>query len=483
MADAIQQIPWAALIVVVPLLSAAASFLSPLAAARKTIHAAAVLSTLVSVAGLAWNVLADGPVRHDIGGWGAPLGIGLYADGLSVLMLSMTALVGAAVSLYSSSYFPAGGAAQRRFWPLWLFLWSSLNGLFLSRDLFNLYITLEVMGIAAVALVAMAGSAGSLLAGMRYFIVAVLGSLTYLMGVAVVYSQCAALDIDAIRRVMDPGQTAIMLAAALMLAGMLAKSALFPMHFWLPQAHASAPAPVSAVLSALVVKASFYVMLRLWTDLFPGGALMEAGVLLGVLGSFAIIWGGVMALRQKSLKLLIAYSTVSQIGYLFLFFPMSGVEQAFTGTVFQALSHALAKASMFLAAGNFLSAFGHDRLEGLAGIKGRLQASVFSFGLAGASLMGLPPSGGFVAKWQLLNASIESGQWWWAVIIISGGLLAAVYIFSAIRVFLTRTETPPEYKPVPLAMEAAALSLALLSVALGLASALPMSLMPGWGAR
>lgn len=483
MADVIQQIPWAALTVVVPLVAAAASFLAASPPVLRIIHATAVLSIVGSVAALAWSVWLGGPVRHDIGGWASPLGIALYGDGLSVLMLSMTALVGAAVSVHSFYYFPAGVTGQRRFWPLWLFLWAALNGLFLSRDVFNLYVTLEVMGIAAVALVAMAGSAESLVAGMRYFFVAVLGSLAYLMGVAILYSKCGALDMDAISGALDPGQAATSLAAALMLTGMLAKTALFPMHFWLPRAHASAPAPVSAVLSALVVKASFYIMLRLWTDVFPAGALVEAGVLLGALGAGAIIWGGAMALRQRTLKLLVAYSTVSQIGYLFLFFPMSGMEDAFTGSVFQALAHSLAKAAMFLAAGNFLVAFGHDRIEGLSGFTGRLQVSVFSFGLAGASLMGLPPSGGFIAKWQLLKASLQSGQWWWAAVVIAGGLLAAAYIFPVIRVFFKHTGNQAECKPVPWIMEGAALALALLSIALGLASAVPMHFIAGWSAN
>src|SRR5690606_4774232 len=194
--------------------------------------------------------------------------------------------------------------------------------------------------------------------------------------------------------------------------GLVIKTALVPMHFWLPPAHANAVSPVSAVLSALVVEGSFYIILRLMTvmdgvELIPGLPLV-----LGLLGSVAIVWGSVQAFTQARLKMLVAYSTVAQIGYLFILFPLvnaatarSDMSTAISAGVFQAVSHGLAKGSMFLAAGAILSIVGHDRIADLGGLARRAPAQAFAFGIAGVSMIGLPPSGGFVSKWLYVSAA------------------------------------------------------------------------------
>src|SRR5258708_26526649 len=153
-----------------------------------------------------------------------------------------------------------------------------------------------------------------------------------------------------------------------MTAGLLAKAALFPLHLWLPPAHANAPAAASAVLSALVVKASFFLIVRLWFDVMPALATAAVTTVLATLGAAAILFGSVLALRQARLKLLVAYSTVAQIGYLFLMFPLAigghpWSADAWNGGIMQMLSHAFAKAAMFLAAGPGAEQPGHDRLR------------------------------------------------------------------------------------------------------------------------
>jgi formate hydrogenlyase subunit 3/multisubunit Na+/H+ antiporter MnhD subunit len=168
----------------------------------------------------------------------------------------------------------------------------------------------------------------------------------------------------------------------------------------LTPAHASAPA--SALLSALVVKAPLVILLRLWFEALPMVATPAVAQLLGALGAGSIVLGSILALRQERLKLVIAYSTVAQLGYLVLVFPLvggSGEQQpwaasAWTGVVFQALAHALAKGAMFLAAGAMIQAAGHDRLERLTGLAQEVPPAAFAFDLAAVSLMGLPPSGG-----------------------------------------------------------------------------------------
>jgi formate hydrogenlyase subunit 3/multisubunit Na+/H+ antiporter MnhD subunit len=443
-----------------PLVGAIVSFLWP----RRSVPLGLLtaIGIVGCVIGLGWQMALLGAQRYAVGGWGAPLGIDLYADGLSLLMLMVTAGLGLGISVYSSRYFERKPSTV--FWPLWLFLWAALNALFLAADIFNLYVTLELLGLAAVALVALAGGADALTSAMRYLLVSLLGSLFYLLGVALLYHSFGSVDIAILAQRMEPS-AAVWAAVGLMSAGLLLKTALFPLHFWLPPAHANAPAPVSALLSALVVKASLYVLLRLWLEIFP--VTVALGQLVGLLGAAAVLWGGLQALRQTRLKMLIAYSTVAQLGYMFLAFPLATL-LGWRAAIYMLLSHAVAKTAMFMAAGNILYFGGHDRIADLDRVAKRLPLTITAFGLAGVSIMGLPPSGGFIAKWLMLEAAIDSGQWWWGIVLIVGGLLAGGYVFKVIGYAFTQSAAPHESRVVPATMEWTALLLALVAIALGL---------------
>lgn len=471
-----------AVMLLVPLFGAFLAFVIP----RLGYLTGLVVALLMSPAALslALQVRAEGPIRMAIGGWDVPLGIALYADGLSVLMLCLTAVVGLGVSLYALGYFAhetdenGHPEASAGWWPLWLLLWAALNALFLAADAFNLYVTLELMGLAAVSLVAL--EAHAVTAAIRYLLVGLLGSMFYLLGVGLLYALHGSVDLTDLSTKLQ-AEPAAWVAMALMSGGLLLKAALFPLHFWLPPAHANAPAPVSAVLSALVVKAAFYTLLRLWLGPFDALASPWIGQLLGVLGAGAVLWGSLQALLAPRLKLVVAYSTVAQIGYLFLLFPFSGIANAgaiaWYGGVWMALSHGLAKAGLFLAAGNILHASGHDRVTELAGAGQHLPVTLFAVGLSCASLMGLPPSGGFVGKWLLLNAAFVSGQWWWALVILIGGVLAAAYSFRVmLHAFRNKQSDTPIHLPHPI-MEWSALGLAIGAVLLGIFSAAPLQLL------
>jgi formate hydrogenlyase subunit 3/multisubunit Na+/H+ antiporter MnhD subunit len=441
---------------------------------------AAGAATLAASAGVLWQVAAEGPVRYALGGWEPGLGIALQADALSALLLAMTALVAAAVSVYASGYF--GRAEDReRFWPLWMLAWTALNALFLAGDLFNLYVTLELLGLTAAALAALGGSRAALAAALRYLMVGLLGSMAYLAGVGLLYAAYGSLDLATLSQALGPDPAA-WTAMALMTAGLLLKTALFPLHFWLPPAHANAPAPVSAALSALVVKAGFYLVLRLWLDLFAPLVTPAAAQMLGLLGAGAVLWGSWRALRAERLKLLAAYSTVAQLGYLFLFFPLLAAlppgpmrDAAYGGLVVLALTHGLAKGALFLAAGVIQQHAGHDRIAELDGTAQALPATTFAIALAGVALIGLPPSGTFLGKWQLIAGSIETGQWVWALVVLAGSLLAGAYVFRVLTHAFGQSPTPRRAVTFP-RREVAALTLGVgATVGLGLAAA------PLWG--
>ncbi len=463
------------LLVLSPLAAAALAFALPKFGRWIGLLTAAI--TGASAVALAHAVLSGGTQVHRVGGWGAPLGIDLRADGLAVLMLLLTAGISGAVVLYSQDYFTPGPDADEKhrakyFWPLLFFLWTALNALFLSTDTFNLYVTLELIAFAGAALVALTGTRAALNAALRYFYVSLMASLLYLLGVALIYAQCGTVDIALLSAGSHEG-AALVTALALMSAGLIMKAALFPMHFWLPPAHANSPAPVSALLSALVVKGAFYILLRIWFEAFPGFMSLALGQFFGCLGAVAIVWGSLNAWFQPRLKLLIAYSSVAQLGYLFLLFPLAAGESggfaAWHGGLVFLAAHASAKAAMFLAAGNMLHAAGHDRIRELDGITHVLPVSIFAFGLAGFSLVGLPPSGGFAGKWLLLSSALAQGQWWWAAIILLGSLLTAAYVMRVLTHAFTRVREPDALHPVSRAMEGTALVLALVAAGLGFA--------------
>lgn len=444
-----------------------------------------VVIGLVAALTLAASVWRGGPVLLTLGGWTPPLGIALRADGLAVALMVMSALVMAAVALAARFEMRAtrvGARAAFGFWLLMLLLWGALNAVYVSRDLFNLYVGIELLSIAAVALVALSGTAEALAAALRYMIFALVGSALYLAGVVLTYGAHGGLDIGllAARRPADSDA----LALALMTAGLLAKTALFPFHVWLPSAHAAAPAPASALLSALVPKASFLILIRLWFEAMPDLASTATVMMLALLGSIAVIWGGMLALVQNRLKLIIAYSTVAQLGYLFLIFPLAGgagsaqpwSAGAWTGGMFQALSHGLAKAAMFLAAGICIAAAGSDRLGDLRGLARHLPMTVFALALAAITLTGLPPSGGFTAKYLLMTSALAAGQWPWALVLVGGGLLAAAYLYRPmVALFARELRITPN--PVPRIWQAVPLTLAASSILLGLLSVTPFELL------
>jgi multicomponent Na+:H+ antiporter subunit D len=432
-----------------------------------------VTGLVVSASMASTLVQSGGTIVFLLGGWAPPLGIALRADSLSVGMMLVVAVVVCGIGLYARADFsrPAGTPEARAplvFWLLLLAVWGSLNLVFVSGDLFTLYVALELLTFSGVPLVCLDGRGETLRAALRYLLFALAGSLLYLLGAVLLYGGYGTLDIALLASAVRP-EPIVWTAAALMTVGLLAKTALFPLHIWLPPAHAGAPAAASAVLSALVIKGSWFLVVRLWFDVMPGVVTLSSAQLLAGLGAAAIVVGSVVALRQERLKLLVAYSTIAQIGYLFLMFPLafdvSGSTlvhgAALTAGVLQAASHATAKAGMFMAAGLIYAALGHDRISGLAGVARAMPVTVLTFAVAGIALMGVVPSGAYLAKKLLLESADSSGQWWWTLVLQGGAVFTAGYVVLVLTNALRGSSGPPELvKRVSRLAEFAALGLA-----------------------
>jgi formate hydrogenlyase subunit 3/multisubunit Na+/H+ antiporter MnhD subunit len=480
--------------VVVPVASVLLAFVAGGRQAERIALATMPLGLAIAIAIMVALQRTGAPLVYLLGGWVPPLGIALRADGLSAVMMAITAVVIGAVGVFARGDFrvPQGSVEARApfaFWILLLAVWGALNMVFLGGDLFTLYVALELLTFSAVPLVCLDGRAETLQAALRYLLFALLGSVLYLVGAVLFYGSYGTLDIVLLSHEISAEPTTLV-AAALMTVGLLAKTALFPLHLWLPPAHAGAPAAASAVLSGLVVKGSFFIVVRLWFDVMPGLPGLAAAQMLAALGAMAIIFGSVVALRQKRLKLLIAYSTLAQIGYLFLMFPVAfgagsarlESDGALAGGLLQAISHATAKAAMFMSAGLIYAALGHDHIAGLSGIGRALPISVLAFALAGAALMGVPPSGAYLAKDLLLQAAVETEQWWWAVAIQAGGIFTGSYVLLVLaHALMPAHESVTLRVSVSRVAEATALVLALCSLLLGLVhweAYLPVALDP-----
>ncbi|NYS26104.1 oxidoreductase [Rhodobacteraceae bacterium 2376] len=452
-----------------PLFGAILAFLFPRAA--RALGLVAVLVTGGAVVWLARAVLAEGAVTLALGGWAPPLGISLRADGLSVAMLAMTAAVGLLVSLGALDAL-RDARQTRYFWPLWLLLLTGMNGVYLSTDIFNLYVMIEVIALAAVGLTVLSGTRAALRAGLEYMYASILGALLFLMGVGFVYLQLGRLDFAGLITAEPSG--ALSAALALMVVGLALKTALFPLHFWLPAAHANATAPASALLSGLVVKAALYIFLRLTTYMpLPDEVLVT---LIGTLGAGAVIWGGIQALRAERLKLLVAWSTVVQIGLIFIAFARAGqvgLTESWKAAALLILAHGVAKAAMFLAAGRIKDEVGHDTIRELDKSAIRPTLAQFTFALAAISLIGLPPSLGFIGKWSLMEGAMAAGYWHWVGVTMIGTLLSVAYFSRVLAGFLRfdRVRAPlGEHQGWALA-DVAPLTLAVSAIGLGLLAA------------
>ncbi len=454
------------LMLLLPLLGAVLCWLVPASLARPVALLVSV-ATLTQALRVTAGLPADGPLRVPLGGWEAPAGIELSITGFGLLMVAVSALVTAALVVFAMR---EPGLPVRAWTSLTLLALAAMGTLYTSGDLFNIYVGLELLGVAAVGLVATGSDRRTLRAGIRYLTGAFAGSLAYLMGVAILYRTSGSLALHQV----DGSGHAEAAALALITVGLMLKAGAFPVHFWLPVAHAASPASVSPLLSGLVTKASIFVLLRAWVEAVPGAATPAAATLVGILGCAAILWGSLQALLSPHIKPIIAYSTVAQLGYLLVGVPLivvaaAGYEAAtlaWTGLAIYCAAHAIAKSALFLSAGVIVHAMGSTRIDGLAGAAGRMPMATTAWLLATIALIGLPPSLGFVGKWYLLLAALEAGQWWWLLPIAGGGLLTAAVLVRAARRFFTPAPEDMVVERRHL-REAPALVLALVAVVTG----------------
>lgn len=355
-------------------------------------------------------------------------------DGISLLLSLLVLVLGFLVTIYSFTYI-GNEPGEEKFFSLLIIMIGSIIGLGCALDLFNLWVWFEVMTISSVVLVAFyKRQPAALEAGVKYLVQSATGSVMVILGIALVFLKAGTLNIEMIRMSVTSSSPELIIGGALMVIGFGVKIAMVPLHTWLPDAHSQAPSGISAMLSGIVIEVGLIALLRALGPLALTGD--RWGYLLIGFGVLNILVGNLIALRQKEVKRLLAYSSLSHVGFMLLGFgaliSYDGL-LAGMGSVFHLITHGLMKSLAFLAAGVFLYNFrirkgNHDPLmiEDLNGVSKKYPFTAFAFSVALLSLGGIPPLAGFMSKWQILAGLAQTQDVILIIIVVFAALMSVL---------------------------------------------------------
>ncbi len=430
-----------ALQVVVPMLVAPlVILLRPRGLAWAACTAASILAFAIAIS-ITQTVLATGPLTYAMGSWPAPYGIALRIDALSALLLLVVTGASALTLAGGRQSFDSQIESERQpyFFAAWLLALAGLAGIVITADAFNIFVFMEISSLASYVLISGGPDRRALPSVFKYLIMGTVGATFYLIGIGLIYMMTGTLNLAdmelRIHEVAD--QRPILAAAGFITVGLALKAAIFPLHVWLPNAYTYAPHIATAFLAACSTKVSLYVLLRFDFFVFQGnlaGHAFQFAVFLMPLALLGILVGSGVAMFEKNLKRLLAFSSVAQIGYMMLGASLVTIAGLSAG-ILHVFNHALAKGALFLAVASLAMAASGLRIDELGGIARRMPWTFAAFVIAGLSLIGIPGTAGFVSKWYLISAAMELGAVGLplvAVILISS-LMAVVYIWRVVE--------------------------------------------------
>ncbi|MDR5659343.1 monovalent cation/H+ antiporter subunit D family protein [Serpentinicella sp. ANB-PHB4] len=411
-----------------------------------------ILGTLV----LSWgmmlstfiNVLREGPYLYNIGNWGPKIGIQFNIDifstsmSLFILSLSILVIIYSLKDIEHEIYFKQISV----YYSLVLLLILGMVGITVTNDLFNTYVFMEILAITSCAIISIKRKKENYMASFRYLILNTLGSLSFLFGVALLYMVTGYLNMSEIyiriNQVWELYPTNLLLALGLMLTGLGIKAAVFPLHVWLPDAHSTAPTPSSALLSGLVVKVYIFTAMKLLFRVI-GLEIIDTINIPSFITYFAVvgmIMGSVFAIGQRDIKRLLAYSSVAQIGYIFLGVGLA-TELGLSAGLFHVVSHGFMKSLLFLSAGAIIYKTGKRDIRTFKGIGYQMPLTMILFTVGALGMIGIPGLNGFMSKWYLGFAVLEKGQPIYLIVILLSSFLNAIYYLPIIiSAFLTEGE-------------------------------------------
>ena len=399
----------------------------------------------------------------------------LQADSLAIFLGLVAVGLGALVSIFSVGYMEKSEGLGR-YYALLLIMIAGIVGIGFAGDLFNMFVFFEVMAIPSYVLVAFEKDKWEPIeAAMKYIVMSVFGSLIALLGISIVFMYTGSLDLAVLAQ-LTAGMDSLKAigAVGLIIVGFGVKAAIVPLHTWLPDAHSAAPSGISAMLSGVIIEAGLIAMIK-GLAVLPG---IDSGVVLIIFGIVSMFVGNFIAMVQRDLKRMLAYSSIAQMGYILLGIGLafaylsSGGDYGFRGGFLHILNHAVMKGGAFLCAGAILHSIGTRDLEEMRGIGRKVPLVGVAFAFFGFALAGVPPLNGFVSKFFICRAGVDAGGWGIVamVLLIVNSLLSLCYYLPAInKILFSRdiSEKAKEATKIPVSMAIPIVIMVILTVTLG----------------
>ena len=407
----------------------------------------------------------NGVMVYKAGGWAPPIGIAMVIDGLTAFMLVTINVIAFFISIYSIDYMKKY-TEKWVFYCLFLLMVAGINGVIISGDMFNLYVFLEIAAISSYALVAFGTEHEELEASFKYAVMGTVASSFILLGIVFLYGITSTLNMADMSMALFEGGSPriVLLVSVLFLMGFGLKSALVPFHAWLPDAHPSAPAPISAMLSGVLIKSlGVYAMVRIFFSVL--GITPEISAALMMLGALSMIFGVFLALGQWDMKRLLAYHSISQIGYVVLGIGL-GTPLGILGGLFHLFNHSVFKSLLFLNSGAVEYATGTRDLQKMGGLKEKMPVTGATSLIASMSIAGIPPFNGFWSKLIIIVACIEAQHFAYAFWAVLASILTLSSFMKVQRYgfFGELKEKLNQVKEVPFFMKVSMIALAVICV-------------------
>jgi multicomponent Na+:H+ antiporter subunit D len=376
------------------------------------------------------NLSPNNILTYRVGGWVAPIGIMLVVDHLSVLMLLTVNLVALCCCIYSISYMEKY-TDKWKYYALFMLMLAGMNGVIITGDIFNMYVFLEIAAIASYALVAFGCESEELEASFKYLVLGSVASAIILLSIALIYSYVSSLNLADISLTLSNMADVnkvyfIKFISLLLIVGFGVKSALVPFHSWLPDAHPSAPAPISSMLSGVLIKTlGVYAMVRILFNIF--GVEQKILSILVILGLLSMFVGVILALYQWDYKRLLAYHSISQVGYIILGIGLA-TPLGILGGLFHLMNHSVFKSLLFLTSGAIEYTLGTRDLRRMGELNKKMPFTTFSALVGSMSISGIPPFNGFWSKLIIIVACIQAKQYF-------AGFIATIVSFLTLSSF------------------------------------------------
>lgn len=414
------------------------------AAKSKGITVALLFISSVFLLILIRDVRDNGAFVYNFGNYESYIGIQYSVNIFSAFMSFFVITLALIIMIFSTKDIDHEISRQSisQYYTLVLILLFSMVGMIFTNDLFNMYVFMEILSLTSCAIISVKSKKENYLAALRYLVLNTIGSLSVLLGIALLYMVSGHLNMSlmgqSISLIWQLYPTNILIATGFMLVGFAIKAAVFPMHIWLPDAHSNAPTPSSALLSSLVVKIYVFAVYKILFDVLGKDIVVGLGIpgVIAVFAASGMLFGSIFAIGQKDIKRMLAYSSVAQIGYIFLGLSLM-TEAGLAAGLFHVVSHGLMKTALFLSAGSIIYYRNKRDIRQLDGVGVEMPVTMVVFAIAAMGMIGIPGTNGFMSKLYLSFAVLGAGQpLLLGVILLSSYLNAVYYLPIIISAFL-----------------------------------------------